>query len=291
MSLSDMKPIALAALVVGLATSPPLFAQDDPPNPMVISGGVQLDDDGTTDVLLGLDYAAGERTWLSFYGGYTDASDDQVDVQFRTALFAIDHRFGKVGVTGAVEFWGDPDELDSTDLRGQLYFQNGGFRAAVISERRNIDVTARGMDLQDRPFERVNRFNADAIGGSLRYSGERFTLYGSHLDYDYDFSRLVDSVVDLIILRFVSESALTLANSFVDDSTTAGLDIEFANNIFNLEYSTYTGAVDKLDTYSFSSAMLFPVADRVDLEVRVGVSDSENLDSSFFGGITFFVYR
>ena len=272
-----------------------VHAQDGDPKPMVISGGVQFDDDGSKDFLLGIDYAIADKTWVSAFAGYSDTSDDFAEETFNTGLVGFDHQFGLFGIAASLESWGNSDTVESIDTRTQLYFQKGGFRAALTGEFRNIDITVT-VTTPERTFEQVNRISADAIGGSLRYSGDKFTMYASYLNYDYadDAPRLRAIIVVLdAVDRLPGHTAsdLTLANSFLDDTVTAGLDIELVESVFNVEYSRYSGTLDLRDTDSISAALLFPVGDRVDLELRLGRSSTDGFESSTFGGLTFFYYR
>ena len=84
--------------------------------------------------------AYGVGTWLSFMAGASNSPADRADVSADTLGAAVDHRFGSVGVTFEVERWGDPDALETQDLRASVYVARERFRIGIAYEHRDIDI-------------------------------------------------------------------------------------------------------------------------------------------------------
>ena len=124
--------IFLLLLVAGLAQA------DE--NAFIIGGGLETDsDDGLRGSLIaGIELS--ESTWLS--GGFAASSVELASGRGSDILYGdveIDHHFDPVGITFGTSYWGDPDLLDSVDLRGSLYFRNAVFMLAAEYEYRDFD--------------------------------------------------------------------------------------------------------------------------------------------------------
>jgi hypothetical protein len=88
-----------------------------------LGGGFETDsDDGLRGAVLA-SVGLSEDTWLS--GGASMSTVELAsgrDSDTRYADVELDHHFDPLGVTIGAAYWGDPDLLDSVDLRGSLYF-------------------------------------------------------------------------------------------------------------------------------------------------------------------------
>lgn len=276
---------------VAVLGAPPAGAQGaDEPKPLVIFAGLDGDDEGGLGVKLGLDYGVGDETWLTVIGNYTSSSDQFADITTRSLSVGLEHSFGRFGISGDVSYWGDPDELDSTSFRGSFFYKAAGWRLALAAERRNVDVTFRFVNADDLRVQTTEDLEVDALGGRLSYSGDHpWSFHLGHTDYDY--SRDPRLLNFLFRFSLLSASGLTLANSFLEYSNTAGVEYAFGDRAVFLELNADKGAVDELRIHTYSVGLLTPIAQRWDVEFRLGVADTEGLGSSPFGGVTFFLYR
>jgi len=87
----------------------------------LLGGGLEsASDDGWRVALLG-SVGLTEETWLS-----ASASTSRIEVPLRgesdvvSADIELDHYFDPIGVTIGAAYWGDPDLLDSDDVRASL---------------------------------------------------------------------------------------------------------------------------------------------------------------------------
>ena len=106
----------------------------------LIGAGLETDsDDGLRGSLLA-SLGFTEDTWLS--SGVSMSSVDLASGRSSDTRYAdieLDHHFDPVGITIGAAYWGDPDILDSVDLRGSLYFRNEKFMLAAELETRDFD--------------------------------------------------------------------------------------------------------------------------------------------------------
>ena len=277
-------------LAVGLAVSANVHAQEnEEPKPLVFFAGLAADRDGGLGVRTGIDYGIGEKTWLTAIGTYTDLSDEFYDISTRSLDVGIEHTFGRLGIAGNVSYWGDPDELDSTSLRGSVFYRAGQWRFAVSGEQRNVDVVFRFTNDSDVRVERTEELIVDALGGSIGYSGDPWSVRLGHTSYDY--SRNPQALNFLFRFSLLSASGLTLANSFLEYRTWTSLDYNFGDRGLMLELSSDKGAVDQLRTNTVMLGYYMPIANRWDMEFQLGLADTEVFGSALFGGVTFFLFR
>ncbi len=261
-------------------------------NPLVVSGGVQSDDAGGVGTYLGLDYGLTEKDWLTLTASYTESADELADITTRFVGASLDHDFGRISVTGGMEYWGDPDEIDSIDLKASVSFEAGSWRITAFGERRNVNVTFRFINVLGVLVDRTEDLDVNGLGGRLRYRGEGpWSFHLSHTDYEY--SRDPRLLNFLFRFRLLSASALTIANGFFERSSSTGVEYAFtdANTYLFFNFNHDKGAVDQLETNTYSLGVVTPVADRWDIEVRAGITEADDLDDSFFGGIGFYFYR
>lgn len=259
------------------------------PKPLVFFAGLAADRDGGEGVRLGIDYGVAEKTWVTAIGTYTHLSDELSDITTRSLGAGIEHSFGRFGVSGNVAYWGDPDEVDSTSFRSSLFYKGGPWRVALSGERREVDVTFRFTNADDIRVQRTEQLQVDALGGSVSYSGEPWSVRLGHAGYEY--SRDPRALNFLFRFSVLSASGLTLANSFLEYRSWAGLEYAFGDRGVFLELSADKGAVDELRTNTFMLGYYMPIAERWDMEFQLGVADTEVLGGAVFGGVTFFLFR
>jgi hypothetical protein len=110
----------------------------------MLGGGVEsASNDGWRAAVLA-SVGLAEDTWVS-----AAASTSRVEVPLRGdsdivyADIELDHYFEPLGFTIGAGYWGDPDLLDSNDLRASLYFRNDRIKATIrpIHRRRPVVAT------------------------------------------------------------------------------------------------------------------------------------------------------
>jgi hypothetical protein len=269
--MSSLKFLALL-FVAGLAQA----ASGD----YLLGGGVETDTaDGVRGVMIaGL--GLGEETWLS-----TSASLGSVELgngdESNTAYadIELDHHFGPVGIRIGAAYWGDPDNLDSVDLRGALYWQNASATIAGEYEYRDFNIVVPAFDtFPGREFS----FDADGLGLRINFRlGENVSLGLSGMKYDYSVDFQPDENRDAA--RLLSVSRLSPINDLIDNRASINIGLNQGLKRWGLNYSTWKSAIDQSRTRSVTINYLMPLSDRSDIEFGLGYDASD-----LYGNVTFF---
>lgn len=221
-----------------------------------------------------------EDTWLS-----ASASLSEVEVPLRGnsdivyADIELDHHFDPIGFTIGAAYWGDPDLLDSVDLRTSLYFRNDKLTLAGEFETRDFDFTIPPTDFfAGREFS----FDADGIGARARFKvGQSFSIGVSGMQYDYSVDFNPNENRDA--LRLITVSRLGLINNLIDSRASINFALAGGPRRWELDFSTWEGALDQARTRSVTLRLLTPINDGIDLELGLGYDDSD-----LYGDVTFF---
>lgn len=246
----------------------------------VLGGGVEADtEDGLAVSIIG-EIGLTEQTWLSAALARNTAESpfrQNLDTWF--ADLGIDHWWKPLGVRAGVAYWGDNDTLDSTDLRTSLYWRGDKSSIAADYEHRDFSVLFPGTALFPG---READFAADGVGLSARFEvSETVSLGLSGIDYDYDVNLKLDT--NRPLLQLLSFSRLSLINSLVDYRATATVGVDVGESSWQFDAATWKGEVDGSSSKSATVRYLTPISDRADVELSLGVDDSE-----LYGNVTFF---
>jgi hypothetical protein len=246
----------------------------------LLGGGVESDtDSGLRLAALG-SVGLSKDTWLS-------AAVSKSTVELATgsdsntayADIEIDHHFDPIGFTLGAAYWGDPDVLDSVDLRASLYFRTDKITLAGEYETRDFDFIIPPSDFfAGREFA----FDADGIGARARFKfNDVVSMSLSDMKYDYSVDFRPDENRDAI--RLVTVSRLGLINNLIDSR--AGIDFGFDVGLkrWELDFSKWKGALDGARTNSYTIRYLTPIGAKTDIEFGLGYDDSD-----LYGDVTFF---
>ncbi len=246
----------------------------------ILGAGVEGDSqDGLAVSLIG-EFGLAEETWLSAaVARYSADSALRQDLDTWYADLGIDHWWNPVGVRAGVTYWGDDDSLDSTDLRGSVYWRNDRFSISGDYQYRDFDIVLPATDF----FEsRKVGFSADGVGLTARVEiTDTASFLLSAMDYDYDVNLRLDS--NRPLLQLLTFSRLSLINSLVDYRATATLGLDVGKRRWSLDIGTWKGEVDGGTTRTATVRFLNPISDRSDVEFALGVDDSD-----LYGNVTFF---
>lgn len=253
--------------------------------------GVQGDTESGRALSAFADVGFTEATWAGLSLATTSAEGFEEDLGTRYASLSLDHEFDPVGLRVSAGVWGDPDLVDSNDLGLSLYWKAERWRLAFDYERRDIEITVRipDSDVFGRPIEFQRDSEADGYGIAWRYSPEGpWSVAGRAMHYEYgdEFDRLRDAAR----FAFFAPSVFTIANSLLDNTVTAYVEREIGATLLDVEVGRDRLVLERVDVVSASVGLLFPVATRADLQLRVGISDADELDSSGFAGLFFYYY-
>lgn len=237
----------------------------------------------TSDGLAGVvfaDVAVSEKTWLTAsIGGNTVELPRRRSIDTRFGSLGIDHWFDPVGVKLEVAYWGDSDILDSRDWGGSLYWRSDRVTLAGDYEYRDFRFTIPATN--QFPGRTVD-FDAHGIGLTTRFElTDSVSLGFAGMTYDYSVDLRLDD--NRGILDLLSFSRLSLINSLVDHSAFVTLGLDVGERNWQLEAGTWRGAVDDGTTRSATLRFLTPLGRSSDLELGIGLDDSD-----LYGSVTFF---
>ncbi len=246
---------------------------------MIGAGGEGDSDDGLSLAVVG-GIGLTEDTWLS--GALAQSEVDLVngrELETEYADIELDHYFDPIGVRIGAAYWGDSDVLTSNDWRASGYFRNERVTLSLDYEYRDFEFIIPSTDFAT---SRRVLFDADGFGLSARIQTSESTslrLRGIKYDYSIPF-RPVENVD---AARLLSVSRLSLINSLVDHRASLTLGIESGKTAWDIDLSTWEGAISRSRTKSLTVRYLVPLSQRTDIELGVGYDDSE-----LYGDVTFF---
>jgi hypothetical protein len=247
------------------------------------------DEDAYEQALASFHLGIRERTWFSVTAGQSRAPSTEPDVRAGLAAIGIEHDFGSIGLGLSVEDWGDANNLESRDWRGEIFFGDDRYRVALLRETRAIDIYYSGGGILIPTDLRRASIDADALGVNWRVrAAPRWRLYGTWMDYDYP--RRIALVPRIDRLDFLSTSAVTLAYGFVDRYGTIGVEHTLGQKLIEFDWSQDRATIGGGRVESFAASVLWPVARRMDLEFRLGSSRADGFGSRLYGGLTLLIY-
>lgn len=264
---------------------------DDPSDAALWTVGVSAltDDDSSRNASVSLDVAVTEATWLSALAAQSRSPRARANVTADTLAFGVDHRFGLVGLRGWAERWGDAGAIESRDFSGAVYLETDRLRAELGLEQRDVDITATVTGTDGRAFSRKVPFSADGRSLDVRIDTSDRTVLRLRIE-DFDYPPGLALLPRIDALNLLSTSTLTLANSFVSDVRSAGVEIELGDKLLGFGIAKDRSAIDGAELESIDAALMIPVGRRIDLELKLGRSSSDLFRSGVYGGLLVLIY-
>ena len=286
-------PLAWLSPVAAALAAAPAIAQsprtEDARGAWMLGLGAQVDDEESDSLLGTLYVGVGSSTWLTLVAGQSSSPADRADIDADTLAIGVDHRFEQVGFTVEVERWGDSDALETEDFSGSVYFDRERWRVGLGFRTRDIEIPFTQTGPLGGTVRRSQQVSADSISVDARFAlAERWKLYLGLAEHDYE--RDLNVLPRIANLNLLSTSTLTLANSFLDHERYIAVDREFGQVSLNVRVATDRSAIDDSKFDTREAAVLFPIGDRVDLEVNVGNGKSDFFDAGWYGGLLFLIY-
>lgn len=256
-------------------------------NAYLLGGGLDADADSGLRASLLASVGLAEETWLS-----GSASTSSVDLPLRGnsdivyADIDLDHNIGPLGFTLGAGYWGDPDILDSVDLRASLYIKRDRVTLAAEFEQRDFDFIIPPSDFfPGREFA----FDADGIGARARFRiGEAFSIAVSAMQYDYSVNFVPNENRDAI--RLATVSRLGLINNLIDSRARLGFGYDVGLQRWELDLGTSKGALDRARTRSVTVRFLTPLGRKTDIEFGLGYDDSDRYGSTTLFSVFLYFY-
>jgi hypothetical protein len=264
-------------------------ADEDPGTSWALGLAGQIDEESSDSLLGTFNLGIGDQTWLMFAAGRSRSPSGLADASAETLGAGVDHRFGVVGVAFELERWGDPDALESADMRFSFYIQKPRFRIALAHERRDIDIPFTVTGPLGGTQSRTASLSADSVALNLRAQpAERWQLYFGMSEHDYE--RNLALLPRISQLNLLSASTLTLANSFIDHERMVGFETDVGRSLVHVGFTRDESAVDGSILETVNAGVMFPIARRIDLEFNLGSGRSDLLESGLYGGLLLLIY-
>jgi len=253
----------------------------------MIGAGVERDNDGGLSATIIGGVGLGKETWLS--AGVARSSvelNNGREIEPVYADIELDHNFDPVGVRVGAAYWGDSDVLESNDWRASLYWRNDAAMLAVEYEYRDFDFIIPSTDLL---VTRELMFDAQGIGATARFkTSANTTLRFSAKKYDYSVPFRPMENVDAA--RLISVSRLSLINTLIDHRASVSFDIDHGLRNWEIDFTTWEGAIDRSRTKSTTLRFLTPMTDKTDIELGLGYDDSELYGDAVFFSVYLYFY-
>lgn len=268
-----------------------VFAQEEDPGtlPFILAGGVQSDAEGSASALVSADVGVTQSTWVSVAAVTARSPSERAGLDTRSLSVGLDQRIAAFGLSLGLERWGESGEIESDDWDVGVSWRGAKLRLGAGLERRDFGVTFQFTGPGGRTFSRESGFDADGVTGRISYDfTPEWRLFASGRRYDYSVDLTL--VPRLDVFRLLSTSTLTLTNSLVDYQYSAGIEREFGDKVLSATLGRDRSAVDKTVLETFDLGLLLPLAPRVDIELSLGLSNSDDFGSEAFGGVFLFFY-
>jgi hypothetical protein len=246
----------------------------------ILGGGVSADNaDGVALIAL-TEVGVTDKTWLSGSVGRTNVGYSQrQDLETWYAYIGVDHFWKPVGGRLGVAYWGDSSLLDSVDVVASIYTRGKAGMISFDAEHRDFELELPPLDFLPQtliPFKATGFGLSGRLTVSPRAS---LRLAGMRYEYNVDF-RAEDAARASNLL---SVSRLSLLSSLIDWRVSAGIGVDFGTRRLELGVAKWRGAIDGGDNRSVTVTFLTPITDRTDLELSLGLDDSD-----LYGDVTVF---
>ena len=282
---------ALRAFILAIAALAPYAAPAAPT--LTLSAGAQTDDSGASTTDAGLDWGPNDTLSLSIAAGHVkgDSEDSNLSSDFSATTATADMSWQpleRLGFALGYDLWDDSNSYEKRTARGAVYLGGPRLRAGLLAESVTSETTA---ELTARRQTSLS-FDGSGYGLDLRATGERGDLYATYLTYDYDESvgRLATFLSNPNLatrprLESLVNSRLTAAAALLDNSLVVGGDVFIRQARIGLAFSQYQDIVSDSTTRAVQSDFEWSLSSRWAMRLTAGVSDSEETNSSVFGGV------
>jgi hypothetical protein len=294
------------------------------PNParadgLFVSAGTEVDDESGYLLYAAVGGNFAEQTSWDIAAGHADTSRDFTSLTTTSYDAGIRHDFGNVALRFGIGGWEDSDLVTTDKLAAALDFHGEGWSFALQGEFR--DSAFEPFDI-DRTITRrdgttvtiTGRADCDiddtGLGGRLSLSNNSWAWTLGGMSYDYDDPECAFSAPALEFLRRATRDEFV---QFADGLTAllsyaAGTNLIAENSFLDSRLGTsvsYTGAIRTYSIYldhleeafvglasdTLSGGMTFPIGKAYELELYVGVTESDAFSNIGFIGFSMLFVR
>jgi len=311
-----MKAVAAAALSAALAASPLNRAHADG---LFVSAGTEVDDESGYLLYAGVGGNIAEQTSWDFGAGHADTSRDFSSLTTTSYDAGVRHDFGTVALRFGIGGWEDSDLVTTEKLAAALDFHGEGWSFALQSEFR--DSAFEPFDI-DRTIVRrdgtsvtiTGRADCDledvGLGARLRLSNDSWSWMLGGMDYDYDdpecafslpaldflrrstrdeFIQFADRLTN--ILSYAAGTNLMAENSFLESRLGTSVSYTRPIHTYSIYYDRFEEAFFGLESDTLSGGMTFAIGEAYELELYVGLTESDAFTNIGFLGFSMLFVR
>lgn len=300
---------ALGALALDPARAEGLF----------VSAGAEVDDESGYLIYAAVGGDLAERTSWDFGAGHADTSRDFTSMTTTSYDFGVRHDFGSVALRFGVGGWEDSDLVATERLAAALDFHGEGWSFALQSEFRDSAFEPFSIDrtitLRDGTTYTITaRADCDlddvGLGARLGLSNDSWAWTLGGMSYDYDDPECAFSMPALDFLRratrdefvqfadrltaalsYAAGTNLIAENSFLDSRLGTSVTYTTAVRTYSVYFDHLEEAFFGLASDTLSGGMTFPVGEAYELELYVGVTESDAFSNVGFLGFSMLFVR
>lgn len=313
------REIARAALLGGLgcAMAASAGAAD---GAWILNAGGEIDDEEGYRLDAGAAWIPSEATSVAAFLSRADSSADFDAFTSTVVSLSADHNFGPIGIAVDGRRRSDSAFLEALTWAGSVYFKRGPWRFALKGEMRGTDfetqsfqdviITRQGVPILVSATSECSLDNT-AYGAAWSYAGSVWSVSLSGTQYDYSdadceftdvsppslgqFLRLNPDLLPLIApllaaFQRLQRSSVTRESTFLDFAAGISLGLRDGERSWGLDYFHDREQFQQLESDTLIASVLLPMGERSDVELRLGMTDSDVAGTVGFAGFTLFAY-
>jgi hypothetical protein len=315
----DVDPPRTAAAAVLLAAFTVFSASLARADGLFVSAGTEVDDESGYLVFAGVGGDFAERTSWDLGAGHADTSRDFSSFTTTSYDAGIRHDFGTIALRFGIGGWKDSDLVTTEKLAAALDFHGEGWSFALQSEFRDsafepFDIDRTIIRRDGTSVTITARADCDiddvGLGARIRLSNDSWAWTLGGMSYDYDDPECAFNLAALDFLRrstreefvqfadrltaalsYAAGTNLVAENSFLDSRLGTSLSYTGRTRTYSVYYDRLEEAFFGLVSDTLSGGMTFPVGEAYELELYVGVTESDAFSNVAFLGFSMLFLR
>jgi hypothetical protein len=257
--------------------------------------GAFVDDQDGTSYDVNAQFRPAEWLTLAIGAGQSSSSLVATDFDGTSVHGGVDLQRGRLGGGLYASQWEDSDQFTSRVVGGRFTVTFADtFEAGVVLESRQLEVDYTTTGPLGRSLAQSVRFDGSGIGAELGWYGREWSGYLRGMGYDYDeqldravaASRAPATRAFPRVASLVS-SVLTRTAGAIDYQASLGVDRAFARSGLGVDLTLSSDAISGADSASVSVAWRYDLSTRVGVDVTLGMTETDGLDSTAFAGLGF----
>jgi hypothetical protein len=286
---------------------------------LFVSAGTEVDEESGSLLYAAVGGNFSEKTSWDLGAGHADTSRDFTSLTTTSYDIGIRHDFGSVALRFGIGGWEDSDLVTTENLAAALDFHGEGWSFALQSEFRDsafepFDIDRTIIRRDGTSVTITARADCDVddtgLGARLRLSNDSWAWTLGGMSYDYDdpecafnlpgldflrrstqdeFVQFADRLTSL--LSYAAGTNLIAENSFLDSRLGTSLSYTGAIRTYSVYFDHLEEAFFGLASDTLSGGMTFPIGKAYELELYVGVTESDAFSNIGFLGLSMLFLR